>query len=177
MASALPCWRACRHYALRRGQSSARMGALFTLPAVTAGSANMIYTACKSGGNPRQAEHPQCGGLGRWALAAGWQHPARKPGCWMRTLQPVKTLPVRTQQGQLSRVSAVYDAAPPARSFIVALKDAPELGDLCTTRRRADLRWLCARLRHGRGPGQAGFLNPWARRTPCWMFSTRTIAT
>lgn len=29
-----------------------------------------------------------------------------------RTLQPVKTLPARTQQGQLSRVSAVYDAAP-----------------------------------------------------------------
>ena len=98
---------------------------------------------------------------GRWLLAG---NTCQKTWCcWTRApLQPVKTLPVRTQQGQLSRVSAVYDAAP-RQSFIVALKDAPELGNLLQPGGRADLRWLCPRLRHGRGPGQTGF-SP--RRTP-----------
>ena len=65
---------------------------------------------------------------GRWLLA-GNTLPENLVLLDARTLQPVKTLPVRTQQGQLSRVSAVYDAAP-RKSFIVGLKDLPEIWEV-----------------------------------------------
>lgn len=44
-------------------------------------------------------------------------------------LRPVRTLPVRDREGRVSRVSAVYDA-PPRKSFVVALKDVPELWEI-----------------------------------------------
>lgn len=44
-------------------------------------------------------------------------------------LSVVKVLPVRDRAGNSSRVSAVYDAAP-RRSFVVALKDVPELWEV-----------------------------------------------
>ncbi|MGD9585962.1 MAG: cytochrome D1 domain-containing protein [Brachymonas sp.] len=44
-------------------------------------------------------------------------------------LAPVRTYPVVDRQGHPSRVSAVYDAAP-RKSFVVALKDAPELWEI-----------------------------------------------
>jgi hypothetical protein len=46
-----------------------------------------------------------------------------------RDLSPVRVLQVQDQAGKSSRVSAVYDAAP-RRSFVVALKDVPELWEL-----------------------------------------------
>jgi hypothetical protein len=46
-----------------------------------------------------------------------------------RDLTPIKEIPVADRLGQRSRVSAVY-AAPPRRSFIVALKDQPELWEI-----------------------------------------------
>ncbi len=45
------------------------------------------------------------------------------------TLQPIKVIPARDEQGQDSRVSAVYTAAP-RDSFIVALKDIPEVWEI-----------------------------------------------
>jgi WD40 repeat protein/cytochrome c553 len=44
-------------------------------------------------------------------------------------LAPVKLIDVRDRKGQSSRVSAVYDAAP-RRSFVVALKDVPEIWEI-----------------------------------------------
>ena len=44
-------------------------------------------------------------------------------------LSVVRVLPVRDAQGRSSRVSAVYDAAP-RRSFVVALKDIPEIWEI-----------------------------------------------
>lgn len=44
-------------------------------------------------------------------------------------LSLVKVIPVQDKTGKASRVSAVYDAAP-RRSFVVALKDVPELWEV-----------------------------------------------
>ena len=45
------------------------------------------------------------------------------------TLQPIRVIPARDAQGHSSRVSAVYTAAP-RDSFIVALKDIPEVWEI-----------------------------------------------
>ena len=44
-------------------------------------------------------------------------------------LSPLKVIPVRGTQGKTSRVSAVYDAGPRG-SFVVALKDIPEVWEI-----------------------------------------------
>jgi len=44
-------------------------------------------------------------------------------------LSPIKVIPARSLQGTSSRVSAVY-AADPRKSFVVALKDVPELWEV-----------------------------------------------
>jgi DNA-binding beta-propeller fold protein YncE/cytochrome c553 len=44
-------------------------------------------------------------------------------------LAPIKVIPVKSPRGKTSRVSAVY-AAPPRDSFIVALKDVPEMWEV-----------------------------------------------
>jgi len=44
-------------------------------------------------------------------------------------LSPIKLIPVQDQQGNTSRVSAVYTAAP-RNSFILALKDIPEVWEI-----------------------------------------------
>jgi DNA-binding beta-propeller fold protein YncE len=46
-----------------------------------------------------------------------------------RDLSPLRVIPVRGADGRESRVSAVYEA-PPRHSFIVALKDVPEVWEL-----------------------------------------------
>jgi len=46
-----------------------------------------------------------------------------------RDLTPIKVIPVGASGGKSSRVSAVYDAAP-RHSFIIALKDIPEVWEL-----------------------------------------------
>ena len=46
-----------------------------------------------------------------------------------RDLTPIKVIPVGLSGGKSSRVSAVYDAAP-RHSFIIALKDIPEVWEL-----------------------------------------------
>lgn len=45
------------------------------------------------------------------------------------TLQPIRVIPARDEKGRSSRVSAVYTAAP-RDSFIVALKDIPEVWEI-----------------------------------------------
>ncbi|WP_229582975.1 nitrite reductase [Paracoccus sp. S-4012] len=47
------------------------------------------------------------------------------------TLEPVKVMPVVARDGTPSRVSAVYQA-PQRKSFILALKDAPEIWEVTT---------------------------------------------
>lgn len=47
------------------------------------------------------------------------------------TLEPVKVMPVVARDGRESRVSAVYQA-PQRKSFILALKDAPEIWEVST---------------------------------------------
>lgn len=48
------------------------------------------------------------------------------------TLKPVQVIPVRDTAGKSSRVSAVYTAAP-RNSFVVALKDLPEIWEIYYT--------------------------------------------
>ncbi len=62
---------------------------------------------------------------GKWVLA-GNTLPQNLVLLDARGLKPVRTYPVKDREGKSSRVSAVYDAAP-RNSFVVALKDAPEL--------------------------------------------------
>ncbi len=45
------------------------------------------------------------------------------------TLELIRVIPVQDESGQSSRVSAVYDA-PPRQSFILALKDLPEVWEI-----------------------------------------------
>lgn len=47
------------------------------------------------------------------------------------TLEPVKVIDVKARDGKPSRVSAVYQA-PERKSFILALKDAPEIWEVAT---------------------------------------------
>ena len=62
---------------------------------------------------------------GKWVLA-GNTLPQNLVLLDARGLKPVRTWPVKDREGKSSRVSAVYDAAPRS-SFVVALKDSPEL--------------------------------------------------
>ena len=79
-------------------------------------------------------------------------------------LELVKVIPVADREGKRSsRVSAVYDAAP-RRSFVVALKDVPELWEVSYDPRAADIPvGLIHDFRYREGAFQPGFLNP--RRT------------
>lgn len=67
-------------------------------------------------------------GDGRW-VAVGNMVPASVVILNARDLTPHTVIPVVTDKGEESRVSAVY-AAPPRDSFIVALKDTPEVWEI-----------------------------------------------
>jgi DNA-binding beta-propeller fold protein YncE/cytochrome c553 len=79
-------------------------------------------------------------------------------------LSPLKTLEARSLDGkETSRVSAAYDAAP-RKSFVVAMKDMPELWEISYDPKAADIfDGLVHDFRMGEGLGKPGFLNP--RRT------------
>ncbi len=67
-------------------------------------------------------------GDGRWVMAANYL--PHSVVLFDADLNLVKTIPAATRDGKASsRVSAVYDAAP-RRSFVVALKDLPELWEI-----------------------------------------------
>jgi DNA-binding beta-propeller fold protein YncE len=65
---------------------------------------------------------------GRWVMVGNYL-PRTLVALDARDLSLVKIIPVADRSGKGSRVSAVYDA-PPRRSFIVALKDVPEVWEL-----------------------------------------------
>ncbi|MDR2219938.1 MAG: nitrite reductase [Methylobacillus sp.] len=79
-------------------------------------------------------------------------------------LSLVKTMPAVDEAGHNSRVSAVYDAAP-RKSFIVALKDVPELWEISYDEAAAPIfPGLVHDYKMAEGLAIPGFLNP--RRTP-----------
>ncbi len=89
-------------------------------------------------------------GDGRWVLAANYL--PHTLALFDAELNLVKTFAAATADGQSSsRVSAVYDAAP-RRSFVVALKDLPELWEISYD------------AAGGAAGGAPGFAGP--RRTP-----------
>jgi mono/diheme cytochrome c family protein/DNA-binding beta-propeller fold protein YncE len=65
---------------------------------------------------------------GRWVMVGNYL-PQTLVVLDARDLALVKLLPVADRSGKGSRVSAVYDA-PPRRSFVVALKDLPEVWEI-----------------------------------------------
>ncbi|WP_374554514.1 cytochrome D1 domain-containing protein [Aquitalea pelogenes] len=82
-------------------------------------------------------------------------------------LAPVKTIAVRDAAGHPSRVSAVYEAAP-RHSFVVALKDVPELWEISYDRHAAPVYpGLVHDYQMGEALAQPGFLTP--RVTPLSM--------
>ncbi|MDD5297567.1 MAG: cytochrome D1 domain-containing protein [Rhodocyclaceae bacterium] len=79
-------------------------------------------------------------------------------------LRPLKTLPARSLDGtEVSRVSAVYDAAP-RKSFVVAMKDMPELWEVSYDPKAPDVfEGYVHDYKMGEGMARPGYLNP--RRT------------
>jgi mono/diheme cytochrome c family protein/DNA-binding beta-propeller fold protein YncE len=67
-------------------------------------------------------------GDGKWVIAGNYL-PHTLVVLDARDLSLVKVIPVVDRKGASSRVSAVYDAAP-RKSFVVALKDVPEVWEL-----------------------------------------------
>ncbi len=76
-------------------------------------------------------------------------------------LHPVKIIPVADKEGKkTSRVSAVYDAGP-RRSFVVALKDIPELWEVSYDPNAPEIPiGLIHDFRYREGAFVPGFLNP-----------------
>ena len=67
---------------------------------------------------------------GQWLAVANYL-PATLTILSTATLAPVKVIPVIARDGTESRVSAVYQA-PERKSFVLALKDAPEIWEIAT---------------------------------------------
>lgn len=79
-------------------------------------------------------------------------------------LSLIKIIPATDEKGQSSRVSAVYDAAP-RKSFVVALKDVPELWEVSYDDNAPPIySGLVHDYKMGEGIATSGKLNP--RRTP-----------
>lgn len=79
-------------------------------------------------------------------------------------LSLLKIIPAVDEKGQSSRVSAVYDAAP-RKSFVVALKDAPELWEISYDDKAPPIfTGLVHDYKMAEGIATPGKLNP--RRTP-----------
>ena len=99
---------------------------------------------------------------GKWVMAANYL--PHTLVLFDSDLQLVKVFDVATRDGkQSSRVSAVYDAAP-RTSFIVALKDIPELWEISYDAKAEDIyEGLVHDYRMGEGLPKRGFLG--VRRT------------
>ncbi len=99
---------------------------------------------------------------GRWVLAANYF--PHTLALFDSDLNLVKTIAAATLDGKSSsRVSAVYDAAP-RKSFIVALKDIPELWEISYDPKAEDIfEGLVHDYRMGEGIAKRGFHN--AKRT------------
>ena len=109
------------------------------------------------GRGARRHQHAQRRGVRRRPLRDGRQLPAAHAG-GARRARPVAGQgdPGRRQGRQDSRVSAVYDAAP-RKSFVVALKDIPEVWEIPYDRRREPVyEGLVHDYRHGEGVAEQG---------------------
>ncbi len=103
---------------------------------------------------------------GKWVLA-GNTLPQSLVLLDAQGLKPLRTYAVKDRNGQPSRVSAVYDAAP-RQSFVVALKDAPELWEISYNRKAEPIyNGLVHDYRMAEAIATPGFLNP--RITPLSM--------
>jgi len=96
-------------------------------------------------------------GDGRWVMAANYF--PHTLALFDADLNLVKTYAATTLDGRTSsRVSAVYDAAP-RKSFVVALKDVPELGEISYDPQAEPIfDGLVHDYRQGEGLAKAGFL-------------------
>jgi mono/diheme cytochrome c family protein len=101
-------------------------------------------------------------GDGKWVMAANYL--PRTLALFDADLRLVKTYAATTLDGKASsRVSAVYDAAP-RRSFVVALKDVPELWEISYDPKAEPVfEGLVHDYRMGEGVARPGFLG--VRRT------------
>ena len=122
---------------------------------------NLEYTAeVRVGINTRNIA---VSGDGRYVMAANYL-PNSVVILNAADLTLVKTIPAADMAGQASRVSAVYDAAP-RKSFVVALKDVPELWEVSYDDAAAPIYpGLVHDYKLGEGVAIPGKLNP--RRTP-----------
>ncbi|WP_422843123.1 cytochrome D1 domain-containing protein [Acidovorax sp. M2(2025)] len=102
-------------------------------------------------------------GDGRWVMAANYL--PHTLALFDSDLQLVRTYDARTLDGKLSsRVSAVYDAAP-RKSFVVALKDIPELWEISYDPAAAPIHdGLVHDYKMGEAIAKPGYLG--VRRTP-----------
>ena len=102
-------------------------------------------------------------GDGRYVLAANYL-PHTVVVLNAKDLTLLKSIPAVDEKGTSSRVSAVYDAAP-RKSFIVALKDVPELWEISYDDAAPPIyAGLVHDYKMGEALGLPGKLNP--RRTP-----------
>ena len=100
---------------------------------------------------------------GRYVMAANYL-PNSVVVLDAKDLTLIKTIAVADEKGQSSRVSAVYDAAP-RKSFIVALKDVPELWEISYDDNAAPIfPGLIHDYKMAESIAMPGKLNP--RRTP-----------
>ncbi len=102
-------------------------------------------------------------GDGRWVMAANYL--PHTLALFDADLNLVKTFAAATLDGKAtSRVSAVYDATP-RHSFVVALKDIPELWEISYDPKAEPIHdGLVHDYKMGEGIAKSGYLN--ARRTP-----------
>jgi mono/diheme cytochrome c family protein/WD40 repeat protein len=102
-------------------------------------------------------------GDGRWVMAANYL--PHSLALFDADLKLVKTFSAATLDGKsTSRVSAVYDATP-RHSFVVALKDIPELWEIAYDPKAEPIHdGLVHDYKMGEGIAKPGYLN--ARRTP-----------
>ncbi len=111
-------------------------------------------------------EHAQRGGERRRPVGHGRQLPAAQRGAVRRRPEPARrpTPPPRSTAKQTSRVSAVYDATP-RNSFVVALKDIPELWEISYNPKAEPIfDGLVHDYKMGEAIAKPGFLG--VRRTP-----------
>ena len=141
------------------GRSSRPTGATCTSPRATAGSRKYdLWNLAHGGRGARRHQHAQRRGVGRRQVRDGGELPAAHAGAARRaTSSWSSSSRSRDADGKrTSRVSAVYDAAP-RKSFVVALKDIPELWEIeLRPEGAADIRRAVHDYQYGRGRVHAG---------------------
>ena len=125
-----PIFRFPSDYALHGGPKFSPDGRFVYFGSRDGWVSNTTSTTQGHGRDPRRHQHAQHGRLERRPLGDGGQLSAAHAG-GVRGGRPLpgQAHPGGGRDGKSSRVSAVYDAAP-RESFIVALKDIPEVWEI-----------------------------------------------